>query len=192
MPNDFEMIKLVRSNPDAQAKFFRIILKLFRKIACGFSSPNQFSQDVDANGKPKGFFGPVDFVALKAEESGRMAQHAHGLICSRFFKLYNIEELMEKGSEKVMSWMGCVATSVMGPRLVSLSEDSSGPLNRMPKVWKEGIVSPDGILELPKRNRSLLLSTLLPLVDNLDGDAKRNEMQDYLACMKHEKVMHTH
>ena len=192
MPNDFEMIKLVRSNPVAQAKFFRIILKLFRKIACGFSSPNQYSQDVDANGKPKGFFGPVDFVALKAEESGRMAQHAHGLICSRFFKLYNIEELMEKGSEKVMSWMGCVATSVMGPRLVSLSEDSSGPLNRMPKVWKEGIVSLDGILELPKRNRSLLLSTLLPLVDNLDGDAKRNEMQDYLACMKHEQVMHTH
>jgi len=91
-----------------------------------------------------------------------------------------------------MSWMGCVATSVMGPRLVSLSEDSSSPLNRMPKVWKEGIVSLDGILELPKRNRSLLLSTLLPLVDNLDGDAKRNEMQDYLACMKHEQVMHTH
>ena len=139
-----------------------------------------------------GFFGPSDFVALKAEESGRMAQHAHGLICSRFFKLYNIEELMEKGSEMVMSWMGCVATSVMGPRLVSLSEDGSGPLNRMPKVWKEGIVSMDNILELPKRNRSLLLSTLLPLVNNLDGDAKRNEMQDYLACMKHEQVMHTH
>ena len=106
------------------------------------------------NGKPKGFFEPVDFVALKAEESDRMAQHAHGLICSRFFKLYNIDELMEKGSEMVMSWMGCVATSVMGPRLVSLSEDSSSPLNRMPKVWKEGIVGLDGILELPKRNRS--------------------------------------
>ncbi len=56
----------------------------------------------------------MDFVALKAEELGRMAQHAHGLICSRFFKLYNIEELMEKGSEMVMSWMGCVATSVIG------------------------------------------------------------------------------
>ncbi len=67
--------------------------------------------------------------------------------------------------------MGCVATSVMGPRLVSLSEVNSGPLNRMPKVWKEGRVNLDGILELPKRNRSLLLSTLLPLVNNLDGDA---------------------
>jgi hypothetical protein len=43
----------------------------------------------------------------------------------------------------------------------------------MPKVWKEGIVGMDNILELPKRNRSLLLSTLLPLVNNLDGDAKR-------------------
>jgi hypothetical protein len=61
----------------------------------------------------------------------------------------------------------------MGPRLVSLSEDSYGPLNRMPKLWKEGIVSMDNILELPKRNRSLLLGNLLPLVYNLDGDAKR-------------------
>ena len=55
MPNDFEMIKLVRANPVAQAIFFRIILKLFRTIACGFSSSNQYSQDVDANGKPMGF-----------------------------------------------------------------------------------------------------------------------------------------
>ncbi len=50
----------------------------------------------------------------------------------------------------------------------------------------------DNILELPMRNRSLLLRTLLPMVDNLDGDAKRNEMQDYLSCVKHEQVMHTH
>ncbi len=39
----------------------------------------------------------------------------------------------------------------------SLSEDNFGPLNRMPKVWKEGIVNMDGILELPKRNRSLFI-----------------------------------
>jgi hypothetical protein len=141
MPNDFEMIKLVRANSVAQALFFRIISKLFRTIACGFSTSNQDSQDVDANGKPISFFGPLDFAALKAEELGRMAQHAHGLICSRFFRLYNIVELMEKGFELVMSWMGCVATSVMGPRLVSLFEDNSGPLNPMPKVWKERMVS---------------------------------------------------
>ncbi len=78
-----------------------------------------------------GFFGPLDFVALKAEEAGRMAQHAHGLVYSRFFKLYNIDELMGKDSKLVMSWMGCVATSVMGPRLVSLPEDNYGPLNRI-------------------------------------------------------------
>jgi hypothetical protein len=172
------MIKLVRANPVEQANFFRNIFELFRTIACGFSCSNQYYQNVDANGKPMGIFGPLDFVAFKAEESGRMTQHAHGLICSRFFKLYNIVELMEKGYELVMSWMGCVATSVMGPRLVSLSEDSPSPLNRMPKVWKEGIISMDNILELPKRNRSLLLSTLLPLVYNLDNDANRNEMQD--------------
>ena len=67
MPNDFEMIKLVRANLVAQAEFFRFFKKLFRKIACGFSSPYQYSQDIDANGKTKGFFGPMDFVALKAE-----------------------------------------------------------------------------------------------------------------------------
>jgi hypothetical protein len=87
MPNDFEMIKLVRANHVAQAIFFKNILKLLRTIACGFSRSNQYSQDVDANGKPMRFFGPLDFVALKAEESCRMAQHAHGLICSRFSKL---------------------------------------------------------------------------------------------------------
>ena len=61
----------------------------------------------------------MNFVALKAEKLGRMAQHAHGLIYSRFFELYNMNELMDKGSELVMNWMGCVITSVMGPRIVS-------------------------------------------------------------------------
>jgi hypothetical protein len=114
MPNDFERIKLVRANIVAQAIFFRIILKLFCTIAYGFSSSNQYSQDVDATRKPMGFLGQLDFVALKAEESGRMAQHALGLICSRFFKLYNIVKLMETCSKLVMIWMGCVATSVIG------------------------------------------------------------------------------
>jgi len=45
-----------------------------------------------------------------------MAQHAHGLICSRFFILHNVIELTEQGSELVMNWMGYVATNVMGPR----------------------------------------------------------------------------
>ena len=86
MPSFFEMIKSMRANPVAQAIFFRIIFKLFRKITCGFLSPNQYSQDVKANGKQIGFLGPVDLVALKAEESSRMAQHAHGEICSSFFQ----------------------------------------------------------------------------------------------------------
>ena len=45
--------------------------------------------------------------------------------------------------------MGCVAASVMELRLASWCEDNSGPLNRMPKLRKEGIVSMDYILELP-------------------------------------------
>ena len=68
------------------------------------------SPAVDVNGKPMGFFGPLDFVALKSKESSRMTQHAHGLICLRFFKLSNIVELMERGSKFVMSCMWCVAS----------------------------------------------------------------------------------
>jgi hypothetical protein len=99
---------------------------------------------------------------------------------------------MEKGSELVMNWMGSVATSVMGPHLVSRSEDNSGPLNRMPKLWSEGLDSMDDIEELPKRNRSLMLSTLLPSVENLDYEARVKEMHSYLSCMKHEHAMHSH
>ncbi len=50
----------------------------------------------------------------------------------------------------------------------------------------------DDIVKLPKRNRSLLPSTLLPLVNNLDNEGKRNDMQSYLACTTHEQVMHGH
>ncbi len=56
MPNDFEMINFVRANLVAQDLFFRIISKLFLKIACGFSSPNQHSKDTDVNRKPMGYF----------------------------------------------------------------------------------------------------------------------------------------
>jgi hypothetical protein len=44
----------------------------------------------------------------------------------------------------------------------------------------------DDILEITKTNRSLLLSTLLSLVNNLDGEGKKNEMQEYFAYMKDE------
>jgi hypothetical protein len=37
-----------------------------------------------------------------------------------------------------------------------------------------------------------LLINLLPLVDNVDGDAKRNEIRNCFACMKHEQVMHAY
>ena len=98
------MIKLVRANHLAQAFFFIIILKFYRKIACDFSSPNQYSHDVDVNGKPLGLFDLVDFAILKAKESSRMAQHTRRLICSRFFTLYNIIELREQGSKLIMDY----------------------------------------------------------------------------------------
>ena len=66
-----------------------------------------------------GILGHVDFVALKAEESSRMAHQSHGLIYSQFFEIHNIIELMGKGSEFVMNLMGCVATSLIGSRLLS-------------------------------------------------------------------------
>ena len=48
--------------------YYLTVLELFRKLACGFKKSAQYSQDVNANGKPTGFFGPMDFVALKVEE----------------------------------------------------------------------------------------------------------------------------
>ena len=69
MPNELEMIKLVRADHVAQA----IDLFIFRKIFCGCTGPYQYSQDFGANEKHVGCFGLVDFVALKAEKSGRMA-----------------------------------------------------------------------------------------------------------------------
>ena len=68
MSNDFEMVELVWATHVAQAIFFRIILNFFRRIACGFSNPNQYFKVVDANGRPMWFFSRLDFVALKAEE----------------------------------------------------------------------------------------------------------------------------
>ncbi len=47
-------------------------------------------------------------------------------------------------------------------------------------------------MELPRRNRSLLLNTLLPLAKNLDVEDTRYENRNYFACMKHEQVMRTH
>jgi hypothetical protein len=85
MPNDFETIKLVRANPVAQAIFFGIILKLFRTIACGFSSFNLFSQDVDANGKPMGFFRTFGFCSMKGK-----GIRSYGTTCTWtiFFKIF--------------------------------------------------------------------------------------------------------
>ena len=51
MPNNFEVIKLVRANFVAQAIFFRIVHKLFRKIAYyGFLSLSKYSEDIIDNG----------------------------------------------------------------------------------------------------------------------------------------------
>ena len=36
------------------------------------------------------------------------------------------------------------------------------------------------------------MSILFPLVNKLDGEANRNEMQDYSACMKLDDGMHAH
>jgi hypothetical protein len=82
-----------------------------------------------------------------------MAHHANGLICPRVFVLKNIIELMKKGSDLVMNWMECVATSVIVPRLISLFEDTSDP-------YGMEIFLMEDIVELPKRNRSFLLRTL--------------------------------
>ncbi len=62
----------------------------------------------------------------------------------------------------------------------------------MPRLWKEGIVNMDGIVEFPKCNQSLMLSTLLRFDNNFDGEAKTNKTQNDLAYMKHKQVIYAH
>ena len=190
--DDWEMIQLIRKRPIAQAIFFREVISAFLEVACGFKSGSVYFQSVDENGRALGFFGPLDRVNIKVEESGRLAQHAHGLLGSRFFKLHNILDVMNSGSFMMMRWMGSIAKCVMGSRIVAFAEDGITPIPKLPSAYTEGVEFPDELTKIPRRKRSHLLSTLLPRVDLLSPDDAELEMQNYIATMKHVQVLHEH
>ena len=190
--DDWEMIQLVRKRPMAQAIFFREVISAFLEVACGFKGVAVYSQSVDDNGRALGFFGALDRVNMKVEESGRLAQHAHGLLGSRFFKLHNITDVMDSGSGTMMQWMGSIAKCVMGSRIVALAEDGITPLTKQPTSYTQGVQFPDQLINISRRKRSHLLSTLLPRVDLLSPDAAAEEMEKHMATMKHSLILHEH
>ena len=129
----WEMIKRVRQHPVAQAEFFRIVMETFFKVCCGFSTPKQYHQDYDVGtNRPKGFYGPLDAVIGKREESGRLSHHMHGLLISRFFKLHDMDRVMRDGAEQVMGWMSSVASCVMG-NVVGGKRKEDGTYKAAPK-----------------------------------------------------------
>ena len=190
--DDWAMIQLVRKRPIAQAIFFREVIESFLEVACGFKKGSPYSQSVDENGKALGFFGPLDRVNMKVEESGRMAQHVHGLLGSRFFKLHNVTAIMDAGSAIMLRWMGSVAKCVMGSRMVALAEDGITPLPRLPPSYTQGVDASDEIIKIPRRKRSELMSTLLPRVDLLPSDQAELEMQNHITVLKHAELLHDH
>ena len=132
-PSEWEMIQRVRQHPVAQAVFFVTVVRTFRRLCCGFSKENQYYQDYDGNGRPKGFFGPLDAVTGKREESGRMAHHLHGQMISRLVKLHDIKEVMDKGAREMMAWMSSIASCVMDNMVACRREDGT-EVNVKPEV----------------------------------------------------------
>jgi hypothetical protein len=81
MLKDFKIIKLVRAKSVARATFFRFIYRKIVKLLVFFQLTIILLKMFMFMGSQWNFC-PVDILALKAEESCRMAQHAHGLFCS--------------------------------------------------------------------------------------------------------------
>ena len=175
----------------AQAVFFHTTIEIFKEVACGFVGDHPYFQSVDQDGKPLGFFGPLDQIHIGAEESGRAAQHAHGLLGSRFFKLHNITEVMNTGSQYMLAWMGSVATCVMGSRIVDLQENGD-PMITVPSTYLDGFLPDVQPKHIAKRKRKLLLSTLLPQVEDLPENEQEDAMEDHVACLKHALLLHRH
>ena len=109
-----EMFLKVIRHPVASAIFYDKVIRTFKGVCCGFPKEHQYSQDYDGvTNLPKGFYGLLDAVTGKREESGRRAHHLHGLMVSRYVKLHNVKQVMDEGGAKVMEWMSSVASWVM-------------------------------------------------------------------------------
>ena len=191
-PNkDMAMINLVRAHPVAQNAFFEIGVNTFREVCCGFARDGQYAQDYDANGRPKGFFGPLDAVMLKREQSGRRAHHAHGQMISRLTKPHLILEALRLGSERVIKWMASNACMVMGDHVVSLRPDGVTPARVRPAAV-QGKPEEVELVPIKRRPKNWLLRCEMPEVDHLPPEQRKQEMAEYTACLKTALQIHEH
>lgn len=184
------MIQLVRSHPVAQDLFFEIGIRTFREVCCGFSKDGQYAQDYE-NGKPKGFFGPLDCVMLKREQSGRQAHHAHGQMISRASKLHTLYALMEQGSVLVIKWMASLACMVMGDYVVSLKPDGVTPSRVAPEALL-GVPEGRELHPLKRRLKSWMLNCEMPAVEDLPPEQRHAAMEEHVACLKAALCIHKH
>ena len=185
------MINLVRAHPVAQNAFFEIGVNTFREVCCGFARDGQYAQDYYANGRPKGFFGPLDAVMLKREQSGRRAHHAHGQMISRLTKPHLILEALRLGSERVIKWMASNACMVMGDHVVSLRPDGVTPARVRPAAV-QGKPEQVELVPIKRRPKNWLLSCEMPEVDHLPLEQRKQEMAEYTACLKTALQIHEH
>ena len=190
-PNkDMEMINLVRAHPVAQNTFFEIGIKTFREVCCGFSHDGQYAQEYE-NGKPKGFFGPLDAAMQNREQSGRKAHHGHGQMISRLTKLHLILETFERGAEQVIKWMASNACMVMGDYVMSLRPDGTKPATVKPALV-EGMPENVEPVAIKRRPKNWLLSCEMPEVNHLPPAERLREMTEYAACLKATLQIHEH
>ena len=183
----WEVIKQVRKHPVAQAEFFRIVTETFLKVCCGFSKPNQYYQDYDPNTyRPKGFYGPLDAVIGKREESGRLSHHMHGLLISRYFKLHDMEERMRDAAERVMNWMSSIASSVMSNK-VGRKKKTDGTYAPVPKEVTHGMAENEiEYVDMKKH----IINRDLPGIDDANPDEEA--ANEYITLLQQSQNIHYH
>lgn len=173
------MINLVRSKPVAAAMFFHVCCRAFREQCCGFSGP--YSQDYDGN-VPRGFFGPLDAVTGKPEESGRKALHLHGHMISRLVKLHDVQRVMEAGEGRVLKWMANVGCCVMNNMVVGLMPDG-GITHFKQAIVEQGMTEPpEYITFVPEALRYELPKGCVP----------EREKQEWLTRFQQSLQLHEH
>ena len=187
---DLEMINLVRRHPVVQNRFYEIGITTFREICCGFSKDGQYYQDYE-NGKPKGFFGPLDAVMLNREQSGRTAHHCHGQMISRVIKLHTFYSLMEQGAARVIRWMASISCMVMGDYVVGLRPDGVTPATIKPEAL-QGVPEGHLLQRIKRRPKSWLMSCEPPNLEHMDDAERQREMTEYMVCMKTALQIHEH
>ena len=179
-----EMFLKVIRHPVASAVFYDKVIRTFKGVCCGFPKEHQYSQDYDeVTNLPKGFYGPLDAVTGKREESGRLAHHLHGLMVSRYVKLHNVKQVMDEGGAKVMEWMSSVASCVMSEYVArqKLKDGTYAAVN--PEITMGMIGEPKYI----DHNKNILNKELPDLQDD-----ETDKMEQEITRLQQSQVIHYH